>query len=102
MEAESSQTLDTERRGSSTDKYLTASEDEQYIVQFPGSEAASNNETKEDGIADFITPDNSIKRKMKEIATQDIEEIIGLAEFQTPQFSTSKGTIRVKYEDSKE
>ncbi|KAK7290034.1 hypothetical protein RIF29_04155 [Crotalaria pallida] len=62
---------------------------------------ASNTTVREGEFDDFITPDNSYKRKAITISTQELEDIVGLSEFQTPQMSSSKGMVDIKLEKDK-
>ncbi|KAK7273974.1 hypothetical protein RIF29_15043 [Crotalaria pallida] len=43
---------------------------------------------------EFITPDNSTKRKMKEINAEGIKDIVSFADFLTSQFSSTKVALR--------
>ncbi|KAK7290427.1 hypothetical protein RIF29_04847 [Crotalaria pallida] len=62
------------------------------------SENASNSAVKLDTACSSVTPDNSKKKKGKGISEEDIEEILGIGDFQTPQLSSTKGNLRIKSE----
>ncbi|KAK7260112.1 hypothetical protein RIF29_25881 [Crotalaria pallida] len=62
---------------------------------------ASNTAVREGEFDDFITPDNSSKRKALTLSTQELDDIVGLVEFQTPQLSSSKGSLDIKSEIDK-
>ncbi|KAK7243194.1 hypothetical protein RIF29_37983 [Crotalaria pallida] len=57
---------------------------------------ASNTALKEGEFNEFITPDNSSKRKVITFSSQELEDIMGFTDFQTPQLSSSKGTVHIK------
>ncbi|KAK7274286.1 hypothetical protein RIF29_15369 [Crotalaria pallida] len=62
---------------------------------------ASNTAAKEGEFDNFNTLDNSSKRKAITLSTQELEDIVGIGEFKTPQLSSSKGTMDIKSEIDK-
>ncbi|KAK7244369.1 hypothetical protein RIF29_39190 [Crotalaria pallida] len=88
-------------RESSSDKFFSPIEQDHSNVLPIESQNESNTAVREAEFDDFITPDNSSKRKALTLSSQELDDIVGLAEFQTPQLSSSKGSVHIKSEIDK-
>ncbi|KAK7245089.1 hypothetical protein RIF29_39922 [Crotalaria pallida] len=58
----------------------------------------SNSTLKDSALHEFTTPESSSKSKMLEPSDKEMEDILGLRDFDTPKLSSSKENVHIKSE----